>query len=124
MNTNPRSRPIRQSVVIINGGLDVVDVLDGAVGPGGYDVSFVHMEHRTHGRVKALCPDLIVLCTRLDDPAGFQLLTMLKLDPDTRHIPVLTFTTEEEGHHDIGSAVQLGEDEFGYPAMRPGLQMN
>lgn len=123
MHTNPRTRPLRQSVVIVNGGLEVVDVLDGSVGPGGYDISFVHAGHRTHDRIKALAPHLIVLCTRLDDPMGFQLLTMLKLDPDTRQIPVLTFTTDEEGHDTAVSAVQMADDEF-YPAVRPTLQMN
>ena len=42
-------------------------------------------------------PNLVILCTRIEELDGFQLLTMLKLDPDTRDIPVLTYTTEYEG---------------------------
>jgi CheY-like chemotaxis protein len=34
---------------------------------------------------------------RIDDMNGFQVLSMLKLDPDTREIPVLTYTTESAG---------------------------
>ena len=35
-----------------------------------------------------------MLCTALDDLDGFQLLSMLKLDPQTRQIPVVTYTTD------------------------------
>jgi hypothetical protein len=33
---------------------------------------------------------------RLDDPSGFQLLTMLRLDPDTADIPVLSYVRDDE----------------------------
>ena len=32
----------------------------------------------------------------MDDPAGFRVLSMLKLDPDTSSIPVLTCTADDE----------------------------
>ena len=34
---------------------------------------------------------------RIEDREGFQVLSMLKLDDETRRIPVLTYTTEYEG---------------------------
>jgi CheY-like chemotaxis protein len=40
-------------------------------------------------------PNLVILCVRIDDSDGFQVLSMLKLDPGTRDIPVLTYTTED-----------------------------
>lgn len=123
MPIHPRPQP-RQSVVIVNGGPDVVDVLDGLVGPGAYDVTFVHLGARAHGRIKTIAPNLIVLCTRLEEPSGFQLLTMLKLDADTRDIPVLTLATDQEGQDDFAAAMQWAEEELGYPAVRPALRMN
>jgi len=33
----------------------------------------------------------------MDDPHSFQVLSMLKLDADTRDIPVLTYATRIEG---------------------------
>jgi CheY-like chemotaxis protein len=40
---------------------------------------------------------LVILCLRLDDPSGFQVLSMLKMDEDTKAIPVLTYTSEYDG---------------------------
>ena len=37
-------------------------------------------------------PNLVILCVRIDDMDGFQVLSMLKLDEETRSIPVLTYT--------------------------------
>ena len=40
-------------------------------------------------------PNLVILCVRIDDADGLQVLSMLKLDAGTRDIPVLTYATEE-----------------------------
>ena len=42
-------------------------------------------------------PDLLVVCLKIEDAASFQFLSMLQIDPATRHLPVLTYTTESEG---------------------------
>jgi response regulator RpfG family c-di-GMP phosphodiesterase len=69
-------------------------------------------------------PNLVILCVRIEHPEGFQLLTMLKLDPDTKNIPVLTYTTECEGQ-DFDTAIsQLAEDEDDLFPSRPALRMN
>ena len=69
-------------------------------------------------------PNLVILCARIEQLEGFQLLTMLKLDPDTRDIPVLTYTTEYEGQ-DFDTAIsQLAEDEEDLFPSRPALRMN
>jgi len=67
-------------------------------------------------------PNLVILCVRIDDADGFQVLSMLKLDEDTRGIPVLTYTTEYEGKDT--------EDEIPEPAdaeifgTKPAVWMN
>lgn len=110
---------------MVNGGPEMVWLLDAVVGPGTYRVEFVAMGPRVHSRIRSMAPDLIVLCTRIDEPAAFQLLTMLKLDPVTREIGVLTFTTECEGQDYVDSTTQAAdEDEFVYPPVRAGFPMN
>jgi CheY-like chemotaxis protein len=114
-----------QTVAVVNGGPEMVLLLDAVVAPGAYRIEFVGLSRRTQSRIRALAPDLIVLCTRIDDPAGFQLLTMLKLDEATREIPVLTFTTECEGQDYIDSAARMTEeDELPYPPHTAELRMN
>ena len=49
---------------------------------------------------------------------------MLKLDPGTRDIPVLTYTTEHEGQ-DLDAAIsQMAEEEEDFLANRAVLRMN
>ena len=103
----------------------MVLLLDAVVGPGAYRVEFVELGSRVHSRIRLLAPDLVVLCMRIDETAGFQLLTMLKLDSLTRDIPVLTFTTEREGEEYPDAAAQSGdEDEFLYQPPRAAFPMN
>ena len=50
---------------------------------------------------------------------------MLKLDHETKDIPILTYTTEYEGQ-DFDSAIsQLADDDDDFlPQQRPALRMN
>jgi PleD family two-component response regulator len=85
---------------------------------------FVESSERAYSQVKKVLPNLVILCTRLQELETFQLLTMLKLDADTRSIPVLTYTSECEGQ-DFDSAVsQLAEDEEALLPVRPAPRMN
>jgi CheY-like chemotaxis protein len=43
-----------------------------------------------------MTPRLIVVRLDVDDLDGFHVLSMLKLDEDTRHIPVVTWTAAQE----------------------------
>ena len=49
---------------------------------------------------------------------------MLKLDPDTREVPVLTYTTECEGQDFDEAISQLAEEEEDMLPARPALRMN
>ena len=64
-----------------------------------------------YSQIKKVLPNLVILCTRIERLDGFQILTMLKLDPETCNIPVLTYTTESEGQ-DFGTVLsQLTDDD-------------
>ena len=51
-------------------------------------------------------------------------VTMLKLDPETRDIPVLTYTTECEGQDFDEAISQLAEEEGELLPSAPVLRMN
>ena len=114
-----------QKVVVVNGNTEVLGMLETVLDAGRYDMVFVESADRAYSQIKKVQPHLVILCTRLDQLDGFQLLTMLKLDPETREIPVLTYTTECEGQ-DFDTAIsQLAEEEEEmFPASRPALRMN
>ncbi len=107
-----------QKVVIVNGTPDVLELLESVLDGGRYDLLFAHAGHHAYSLIVKEQPHLVVLCTALDDLDGFQLLSMLKLDPQTRQIPVVTYTTdfdddEEDGETFIDDA---GEED---PPQKP-----
>lgn len=114
-----------QKVVVVNGSTDVLGMLETALDSGRYDMVFVESGNRAYSQIKKVLPNLVILCTRIEELDGFQLLTMLKLDDETRDIPVLTYTTEYEGQDFDAAISQLAEDEEEMlPATRPALRMN
>jgi PleD family two-component response regulator len=98
-----------QRVVIVNGSADMTHLLEHVLDAGRYDVVFVESNAHAYSQIKRVKPNLVILCVRIEDVEGFQVLSMLKLDDDTRAIPVLTYTTEyeedETGEVDDDSAV-------------------
>ena len=112
-----------QRVVIVNGSGNMLELLETVLDASRYDVVFVESHAGAYPQIKRVRPHVVILCISLDDMDGFQLLSMLKLDEQTRHIPVLTYTTESEG--DEASAEEAsdtpGEEAF---APRPVPRMN
>ncbi|MGH7488607.1 MAG: response regulator [bacterium] len=85
-----------QKVVIVNGNAAILDMVETALEAGHYDVVFVESSRHAYSQIKRVQPNLVILCLQVDDMEGFHVLSMLKLDDDTRAIPVLTYTTQQE----------------------------
>jgi CheY-like chemotaxis protein len=86
-----------QKVAIVNGTPDVLKLLEPVLGVGRYAVVFVESTRHAYSDIKRLQPNLIILCLDIADAAGFHVLSMLKLDDDTRRIPLVTFTSDFDG---------------------------
>ena len=103
-----------QKVVIVNGTPEILDLLETVLDAGHYDVVFVESSHHAYSQIKRVQPNLVILCVRIAEADGFQVLSMLKLDEETREIPVLTYTTERWPGVGRGSARALrGRDVHG-----------
>src|SRR5215208_5105477 len=96
---------VAQKVVIVNGSPEILDLLETVLDAGHYDVVFVESSAHAYSQIKRVQPNLVILCVRIDDADGFQVLSMLKLDDDTRGIPVLTYTTEYDGPEMAGTEI-------------------
>jgi PleD family two-component response regulator len=100
-----RSRTTQQ-VLIVNGSSDVLEVLEPVLDAGNYDVVFVESSAHAYSQIRRVQPDLVILCLELEDSEGLRVLSMLKLDAETRDIPVVTYTSaggdepEEEEEED------------------------
>jgi len=110
-----------QKVVIVNGGNEVPELLDTVLDAGSYDVVFVEAIAHAYSQIKRVQPQLVILCVHMDDVYGFRVLSMLKLDAETRTIPVLTYTIEH-GDEPEDEEPEPADDEIFAP--KPALQMH
>jgi PleD family two-component response regulator len=83
-----------QKVVIVNGSPKILETLETVLEAGRYDIVFVESSAHAYSQIKRVQPNLVILCVHIDDLETFQVLSMLKLDDDTRQIPILTYTTD------------------------------
>lgn len=110
-----------QKVVIVNGGNEVPELLDTVLDAGSYDVVFVEAIAHAYSQIKRVQPHLVILCVHMDDVEGFRVLSMLKLDAETRTIPVMTYTIENGEQPEDEEPEMESEEMF---APKPALQMH
>jgi PleD family two-component response regulator len=108
MTTTETSTPMAtkttpQQVVVVSKQSQMNGLLETVLDAGQYDVVFVESTEHAYSHIKRLAPNLIIVCLDIDDIDGFQVLSMLKLDSETRGIPVVTCT--------VSSRDEEGEDE-------------
>ncbi len=112
-----------QKVVIVNGSPEMLEMLETVLDAGRYDVVFVESSEHAYSQIKRVQPNLVILCVRFDDGDGFQVLSMLKLDEDTRGIPVLTYTCERQGENSEPEYAEPSDAEL-FPAAKAAIWMN
>ena len=116
--TNPNAlltAPAIQKVVIVNGHPKILDLLETVLEAGHYDVVFVESNEHAYSQIKRVRPNLVILCVRIENMDGFQVLSMLKLDEDTRDIPVLTYATEFDVQSSYDETLDVSETEMFTP---------
>ena len=101
-----------QKVVIVNGSTEILGLLETALDAGRYDVVFVESQEHAYSQIKRVQPNLVILCVGVEDLEGFQVLSMLKLDDDTRDIPVLTYATEFDAPSREEEAPEISDTEM------------
>ena len=84
----------RQLALFVGGGTDALAYVEPILSGRSYDVEFVDSDDEPYATIAALKPDIVIVCLDLESEAGFQLLTMLRLDPETAQIPVLSYLHE------------------------------
>ena len=112
-----------QKVVIVNGNPEMLGTLETVLDAGHYDVVFVESSEHAYSQIKRVQPNLVVLCVQIDEADGFQVLSMLKLDAETRGIPVLTYTSEHNGEQSEEQFAEASDAEL-FPASKAAIWMN
>jgi CheY-like chemotaxis protein len=109
-----------QKVVIVNGSAEILELLETVLDAGRYDIVFVESSAHAYSQIKRVQPNLVILCVRIDDMETFQVLSMLKIDEETRNIPILTYTADVEGQESEDEASEPAEADMfaGAPVLR------
>jgi DNA-binding response OmpR family regulator len=86
-----------RKVVVVNGTVELLGLFETMLGAGCYDVVIVESTEHAFSHIKRVHPHLVVLCLQMDHAEGFQVLSMLQMDAETKAIPVLTCTCDDDG---------------------------
>jgi CheY-like chemotaxis protein len=111
-----------QKVVIVNGTTDLLDMVQPVLTAGHYDVVFVESNAHAYSHIKRERPALIILCLDMNEREGFHVLSMLKLDQDTRAIPLMTCLSEYELPAESTTFFDREDDDIAQPV--PVASMN
>jgi PleD family two-component response regulator len=114
-------RSTSQQVVVVSKQSQLNGLLETVLDAGQYDVVFVESTEHAYSHIKRLTPHLIIVCLDIDDLDGFQVLSMLKLDEDTKGIPVVTCTMQQEDDVMQDESLDPPDDVFYQPA---AMQLN
>jgi DNA-binding NarL/FixJ family response regulator len=97
---------------VVGGHPDRVEHLcDLLVDASNFDVIVMESIAGAYSRIKQTAPDFVVVLMRIDDVAGCQLLSMLKIDPDVSRIPLVicAMRGEESELEDDNASQRYGE---------------
>ena len=111
-----------QKVAIVNGSPDILALVENVLSAGHYDVVFIESVAHAYSHIKRVQPNLVILCVRFEDADTLQVLSMLKLDEETRGIPVLTYAANYETQEDEEEESDLADIRLF--ALEPGVRMN
>lgn len=110
------ARATSQQVVVVSKQSQLNGLLETVLDAGQYDVVFVESTEHAYSHIKRLTPHLIIVCLDIDDLDGFQVLSMLKLDEETKVIPVVTCTVSQDDQVTQDDPLDPPDDVFYQPA--------
>jgi len=96
----------RRSIAVVSKRPDR-HVLDTVLKSTDYDVVLIESFGEAYSQIKKLAPQIVIVCLDPSDFDGVQVLSMLHVDADTAHIPVVTYLATPESASDQES----GEDD-------------
>lgn len=113
-----------QKVVVVDGGIEMLHGLETMLHARRYQMLFAQSNDLAYSQIKKVRPNLVVLCGGIENRDGSQLLTMLKLDPDTRGIPLVSYAPGRRAGDVDAEVFRIDEDEDLLTPGPPALRMN
>lgn len=101
----------KEQILVVDDEEDLLELVRYNLSKEGYRVSCVASGEEAMKVAKSQLPDLIVLDLLLPSVDGLEVCKLLKVDPKTKHIPIVMLTAKSE-ESDIVSGLELGADDY------------
>lgn len=90
---------LKNKIAIVNDDVDFIETMRMLlVEIGNFEAIVIHEGEKAYQRLKKESPNLIILDVRMDSPhRGWSILDLLRLDPETKNIPVIVCTASTLG---------------------------
>ena len=79
-------------VLILDDDIDILQICTIVLKKKGFDVQTFNSSSQVLSQVRSYQPDVILMDNWIPGPGGIEATRLLKLDPDTQHIPVIFFS--------------------------------
>lgn len=84
----------RPFIIVVNQDTVFLQLMEELLSEEGYHTSIEKEGDKAYEHIKKSKPDLVVLDIRINNPeAGFNVIDLMRIDPETRHIPVIICST-------------------------------
>jgi PleD family two-component response regulator len=122
-DANETTTPV-QKVVVVDGGIEMLGGLEAMLHAQRYQMVFAQSNDLAYSQIKKARPNLVVLCGGIEQVESSQLMTMLKLDPDTRGIPLVTYIPDQRDRDLEAELLRLEAEEDVLMLSHPTRRMN
>ncbi len=93
-NFKDADQPKHKHVFVINGAVEVLELIRELLQDHRYNVTTTNFVPRTWNQIDALQPDLLLIDLVIGQRAGWDLLERLQHQASTKNIPVIVFSTD------------------------------
>jgi DNA-binding response OmpR family regulator len=84
----------RPMIAVVNQDTIFLGLMEELLSEEGYNAYIEKEGDKAYMSIKKYKPDLVILDIRINDPeAGFKVIDLVRLDPDTMHIPIIVCST-------------------------------
>jgi CheY-like chemotaxis protein len=84
----------RPMIAVVNEDTIFLSLMEELLGEGGYNTYIEKAGDKAYASIVKHKPDLVVLDIRLNNPeAGFKVIELVRLNPETTHIPMIICST-------------------------------
>lgn len=115
-------RKLHKKILVIEDNKDLLLIIGDSFASKGFEIIKTPYGKEGFELAKAEKPDAIILDILLDDIDGFEVLTMLREDPETHLIPIIIYTNLQSTT-DKMAGIRLGADAYYQKTETPPLKL-